>query len=105
MLLMAVLLQAGVAADAKQALPPSEGAGVVKLVATLHESPTFAKVTWFVYRLDNISRPVRVVPRHMVTLSLKPGSYKVTARMDEVERSRMFELPPNSEQEVVIPMD
>jgi len=104
MIMMAILLQAGVAADGKQ-VPPSEGAGVVKLVATLHEGPTFAKVTWFVYRLDNIYRPVRVVPRHMVTLNLKPGSYKVTARMDEIERSRMFDLSPNSEREVVIPMD
>lgn len=84
---------------------PLERDGVVKLVATLQDSPAFKDVVWKLYRLDLPGRPVMTITRHAAIVNLKPGKYRVVALLGPIVRSRSFNLKSSETTEVIVPMD
>ena len=85
---------------------PMETEGIVKLVATLQDSPAFTDVEWKLYRLDLPGRPpVMTIRRHAAIVNLKPGKYRVVALWESIVRSRAFDLKSSETTEVIVPMD
>ena len=84
---------------------PLEKDGVVKLVATIQDSPAFKDVEWRLYRLDLPGRPVMTIKRHAAIVNLKPGKYRVVALLESIVRSRSFNLRSSEIAEVIVPMD
>lgn len=84
---------------------PLEKDGVVKLVATLQNSPAFKDVEWRLSRLDLPGRPVMTIKRHAASVNLRPGTYRVVALLGSIVRSRSFQLKSSETTEVIVPMD
>ncbi|HRJ53525.1 MAG TPA: hypothetical protein PLE99_12225 [Candidatus Thiothrix moscowensis] len=78
----------------------------VTLVATINNGPAMRPVRWTLYRLENNS-PVWVdsFRRHSATIPLKPGRYRAEANLNNVNRSRVFDVSTRSNSSVVVAMD
>lgn len=85
--------------------PPVEQEGVVKLVATLQDSPAFTDVVWKLYRRDRPGRPVMTIKRHSAIVSLRPGEYRAVALLASVVRSKLFKLKSRQTREIILSMD
>lgn len=72
--------------------------------ATLNNSPALATVNLEILRLDNHSI-IEARKAHSLVLTLKPGNYKATARMDNIIRDRTFSVLAGDKVDVVIAMD
>ncbi|MBU0654224.1 MAG: hypothetical protein KJ914_03725 [Gammaproteobacteria bacterium] len=85
----------------------SEQPANVTLVATLNEGPAMRPVRWTVYRLDNNNRPIPVTSfrRHSASIVLEPGRYRAEANLNNVNRSRVFDVSRRSSSSVVVAMD
>ncbi len=84
---------------------PAEKEGMVKLVATLQDSPAFTDVVWKLYRLDLPGRPIMIINRHTAIVNLKPGKYRAVALLGAIVRSRSFNLESSEITEVILAMD
>ena len=91
--------------DGANGQAPLEREGVVKLVATLEDSPAFTDVVWKLYRLDVPGRPIMVIKRHAAIVSLRPGRYRAVASLQSRIRSRAFNLKSRETAEVILSMD
>ena len=78
----------------------------VTFVATLNQGPAMRPVKWTVYRLDNNrSIPVKTFRRHSASLVLEPGRYRAEANLDNVHRSRTFDVSTRTRNNIVVAMD
>lgn len=84
-----------------------EGESKVFLVATLNNGPAMKPVEWSVYRLNNKndSKLVKSFRRHSASLRLEPGRYLAQASLDNVNRSRIFDVRTFSNSNIVVAMD
>lgn len=101
---LAILL--GAAVNVNAAIR-SERPANVTLVATLNEGPAMRPVLWTVYRLDNNNRPTPVTSfrRHSASIVLEPGRYRAEANLNNVNRSRIFDVSSRTSSSVVVAMD
>jgi len=79
----------------------------VNLVATLNNGPAFSAVKWSVYRLDNgRSVPIETFNhRHSLSIALPPGRYRADASLNNVSRSRIFDVSSRTGSNIVVAMD
>ncbi|MGB0845945.1 MAG: hypothetical protein ACPGSM_04430 [Thiolinea sp.] len=103
-----VLFSSAVGADVNasaEVAKPVEEEGVVKLVATLQDSPAFTDVVWKLYSLDLPDAPVLIIPRHTAIVNLQPGNYRAVALLKSIVRSRLFNLESRGVEEIILSMD
>lgn len=79
----------------------------VHFVATLNNGPAMQAVSWTVYRInDDRSTLVESFQRHSASLALQPGRYRVEVMLNNVSRSRVFDVGAGSTMSnVVVAMD
>ncbi|MEZ5452787.1 MAG: hypothetical protein R3E93_08230 [Thiothrix sp.] len=78
----------------------------VLLMATLNNGPAMRPVQWQLYRVKNgRSTLVQSFKRHSASLELEPGIYRAEAELDNVSRSRVFDISTVSNSNVIVAMD
>ena len=78
----------------------------VNLVATLQDAPAMRFMHWSVYRVENGDRQeIASTTRHSSTIVVPPGQYEAVARLDGVERKRIFRAQPDTSNDVVLALD
>ncbi|MEB4589388.1 hypothetical protein VSS37_00195 [Candidatus Thiothrix sp. Deng01] len=79
----------------------------VLFMATLNNGPAMRPVKWQLYRIDKNgqSKLVEAFKRHSASLELEPGIYRAEAMLDNVNRSRTFDVRTVGDSNVIIAMD
>ena len=78
----------------------------VNLVATLQDAPAMRFMHWSVYRVENGDRQeIASTTRHSSTIVVPPGQYEAVAKLDGVERKRIFRAQPDTSNDVVLALD
>lgn len=78
----------------------------VLLMATLANGPAMRPVKWTVYRVKNgQSTKVDSFKRHSASIKLEPGIYRADAELNDVTRSRTFDIRTVTSSNVIVAMD
>lgn len=80
----------------------------VTLMATVNDVPAFSPVHWAVFRVENNARsalPYVTDNRHSLAIDLPPGRYVAEASLNNVSRTRMFDVVSRSTNNIVVALD
>ncbi len=80
----------------------------VTLIATVNNGPALSPVRWSVFRVDNGSSttPFRTFDhRHSLAIALPPGRYRAEASMNNISRSRVFDVSNRTDNSIIVALD